>query len=132
MRTSSEFRIVEYEPRHAEAFRDLNLSWIEEYFEVEEIDRRLDRLDRASTHGAWTRPVLATIADHPARRAGDLAQMHGRETKAFKTDVRKLKNLGLTTSLDTGYRLSPRGAACAATVIRPQRHRGTERWRITN
>lgn len=35
-----EFQIVEYEARHATAFRDLNLSWIEEYFEVEEVDRR--------------------------------------------------------------------------------------------
>ena len=40
MPATSEFRVVPYEPRHADAFRDLNLSWIEEYFEVEEIDRR--------------------------------------------------------------------------------------------
>lgn len=33
-------RILDYEPRHREAFRDLNLSWIEEYFVVEELDRR--------------------------------------------------------------------------------------------
>lgn len=32
-------RIVEYESRHADAFRDLNLAWIEEYFEVEDLDR---------------------------------------------------------------------------------------------
>ena len=29
----------------------------------------------------------------------------------FKLDVRKLKGLGLTISLGTGYRLSPRGEA---------------------
>ncbi len=29
----------------------------------------------------------------------------------FKRDVRKLKELGLTESLDTGYRLSPRARA---------------------
>ena len=29
----------------------------------------------------------------------------------FKTDVRKLKELGLTESLEVGYRLSPRGEA---------------------
>ena len=40
-------------------------------------------------------------------RAGDLAASVGRETQPFKTDVRKLKNLGLTLSLDVGYRLSP-------------------------
>lgn len=36
----SDVRIEEYESRHASAFHDLNLSWIEEYFEVEDIDRR--------------------------------------------------------------------------------------------
>lgn len=79
--------------------------------DVAEIDRRLDRLDRASTHGAWTRATLRLIADHPERRAGDLAEMAGRERTPFKIDVRKLKNLGLTESLDIGYRLSPRGRA---------------------
>jgi hypothetical protein len=75
------------------------------------IDQRLDRLDRASTHGAWTRETLRLIAARPAVRAGDLADDVGRERHAFKTDVRKLKNLGLTISLGTGYELSPRGLA---------------------
>ena len=35
----------------------------------------------------------------------------GRETAPFKADVRKLKELGLTESLEVGYRLSPRGRA---------------------
>ena len=73
-----------------------------------EIDRRLDRLDRASSIGPWTRAVLAVIAAQPATRAADLAAGFGRETLPFKTDVRKLKNLGLTESLEVGYRLSPR------------------------
>ena len=76
-----------------------------------EVDTRLDRLDRASTHGPWTRAVLAVIAAQPATRAADLAAGFGRETLPFKTDVRKLKNLGLTESLEVGYRLSPRGEA---------------------
>jgi hypothetical protein len=37
--------------------------------------------------------------------------MVGRETAPFKLDVRKLKNLGLTISLEVGYELSPRGQA---------------------
>jgi hypothetical protein len=78
---------------------------------VAEIDRRLDRLDRASTHGPWTAATLALIAERPEVRAGDLAATVGRETLPFKTDVRKLKALGLTLSLERGYRLSPRGAA---------------------
>jgi hypothetical protein len=76
-----------------------------------ELDRRLDRLDRASSHGAWTRATLAAIAARPGTRAADLASAFGRETQPFKTDVRKLKNLGLTESLEVGYRVSPRGRA---------------------
>lgn len=79
--------------------------------ELADLDRRLDRLDRASTHGSWTREVLALIDSHPGRRAPDLAAMQGRETLPFKVDVRKLKNLGLTYSLRIGYELSPRGEA---------------------
>jgi hypothetical protein len=51
------------------------------------------------------------IAEHPGTRAPDLAASVGRETQPFKTDVRKLKELGLTESLRVGYRLSPRGRA---------------------
>jgi hypothetical protein len=77
--------------------------------DVAELDRRLDRLDRAGSSGPWTMATLAVIADRPAVRAGDLAESVGRERAPFKLDVRKLKNLGLTLSLDVGYRLSPRG-----------------------
>src|SRR5205823_12671739 len=76
-----------------------------------EITRRLERLDNASSHGPWTRETLRMIADRPAVRAPDLAASVGRETQPFKIDVRKLKNLGLTISLEKGYRLSPRGIA---------------------
>jgi hypothetical protein len=79
--------------------------------EVANLDSRLARLDQASRHGPWTIATLRLIARRPAVRAGDLAEEVGRERLPFKTDVRKLKNLGLTLSLDTGYRLSPRGAA---------------------
>jgi hypothetical protein len=79
--------------------------------DVADLDRRLTRLDRASSHGPWTRETLAIIAERPAVRAGDLAAALGRERDPFKVDVRKLKNLGLTLSLEVGYRLSPRGAA---------------------
>ena len=74
-----------------------------------EIDRRLQRLDAVSSHGSWTLQTLELIEAHPERRAPDLAEMVERETKPFKLDVRKLKNLGLTLSFRIGYRLSPRG-----------------------
>lgn len=75
------------------------------------ITAKLERMDARSTSGAWTRETLRLIADHPARRAGDLADMAGRERLEFKRDVRKLKELGLTLSLEVGYELSPRGRA---------------------
>jgi hypothetical protein len=84
--------------------------------DVEDIRRRLARLDRASSHGSWTNDVLRAIAARPAVRAADLAADFGRETQPFKLDVRKLKNLGLTISLEVGYRLSPRGAAYLAAI----------------
>jgi hypothetical protein len=81
-----------------------------------ELDRaaiaaRLARLDRASSHGPWTDATLRAIAAAPGTRAADLAAGFGRERLAFKADVRKLKALGLTESLEVGYRLSPRGRA---------------------
>jgi hypothetical protein len=75
------------------------------------IAARLARLDAASRHGPWTAPVLELIARRPATRARELAAELGRETAPFKADVRKLKELGLTESLERGYRLSPRGRA---------------------
>jgi hypothetical protein len=79
--------------------------------ELAEVGRRLERLDAASRHGPWTRTVLELIRDRPGVRAPDLAAGLGRETQPFKRDVRKLKELGLTESLQVGYRLSPRGRA---------------------
>ncbi|MCW6009436.1 hypothetical protein K1W54_33565 [Micromonospora sp. CPCC 205371] len=78
---------------------------------VAAIDQRLARLDHASPRGPWTAAALGVIADHPGVRAADLAAMLSRDTASFKIDVRKLKALGLTESLEIGYRLSPRGAA---------------------
>ena len=75
---------------------------------LDEIETRLARLD---ARGPWTAAVLELIAAHPGVRAPDLAARLGRETLAFKIDVRKLKALGLTESLEVGYRLSPRGHA---------------------
>jgi hypothetical protein len=82
--------------------------------EWEVIASRLARLDRASRHGPWTTTVLRLISERPAVRAPDLAASLGRETQPFKTDVRKLKEMGLTESLAVGYRLSPRGRTVLA------------------
>jgi hypothetical protein len=78
---------------------------------LEEVEARLVRLD---ARGPWTAATLALIAAHPGVRAPDLAARLGRETAPFKADVRKLKALGLTESLEVGYRLSARGEALLA------------------
>ena len=100
--------------------------------DAEEIGRIrdwLDRLDRASSTGAWTRPTLEIVDRSPGVRAPDLAAALGRETPDFKRDVRKLKEKGLTESLAIGYRLSPRGEAVldhgGPPRSRPARPRGT-------
>jgi hypothetical protein len=79
--------------------------------DVEELTTKLANLDELSRHGAWTRQTLELIQSKPATRAGDLAPTLDRDTPGFKIDVRKLKNLGLTHSLEVGYELSPRGKA---------------------
>lgn len=75
---------------------------------------RLDKLDQASSTGPWTRQTLDLIRKHPGRRAGDLCEWLGLEKPPFKINVRKLKALGLTESLEVGYRLSPRAEAYVA------------------
>jgi hypothetical protein len=79
--------------------------------EVTELRRRLDRFDAASRAKPWTRAVLRLIESRPATLAATLAEELCQEKLAFKRNVRKLKELGLTESLEIGYRLSPRGRA---------------------
>lgn len=71
---------------------------------------RLDRLDKG-TDGAWTRPALQHIAANEGQPAAMIAEAFGIEKLRLKQNIRKLKELGLTESLETGYRLSPRGKA---------------------
>jgi hypothetical protein len=77
--------------------------------ERREIAKRLQRLDASAADGAWTRRTLEVIRAHPGRRAADISKLVEMEKLQFKTNVRKLKALGLTESLEIGYRLSPRG-----------------------
>jgi len=79
--------------------------------DLEDLIVRLERLDVRANGAPWTRRVLDLIDTHPARRAGDLCKMAGQDKMSFKANVRKLKTLGLTESLEVGYRLSPRGVA---------------------
>ena len=74
----------------------------------DEVVKRLDATDRRSA-APWTARVLKLIEAHPATRAGDLAPVMGWDTPKFKSNVRKLKALGLTQSLEVGYRLTELG-----------------------
>lgn len=79
--------------------------------DVADLRRRLDRMD---AHGPWTEAALRLIADRPAVVSTELAPALGMERASFKQRVRRLKELGLTESLEVGYRLSPRGRALLA------------------
>jgi hypothetical protein len=79
-----------------------------------ELRQALARLDRAARDGAWTSRVLEELRRRPGVRAAELARRLGMETLLFKRRVRRLKELGLTESLETGYRLSPRGVDALA------------------
>ena len=70
-----------------------------------------ERLRRMDAGGAWTLRTLELIHEHPGVRAADLSALIGQEKLRFKGNVRKLKSMGLTESLEIGYRLSPRGYA---------------------
>ena len=72
------------------------------------ITAKLARLDRTT---AWTARTLGLIGKHPRIAASKLALKVKRPTVEFKTDVRKLKRLGLTQSFEVGYEISPRGRA---------------------
>lgn len=78
-----------------------------------DIGRRLDRMD-AAAEAPWTRAALRQIAARPGVVSTVLAEALDQERFAFKTRVRRLKALGLTESLQVGYRLSPRGEAFLA------------------
>jgi hypothetical protein len=82
--------------------------------ELTALAQRLDAIDARSPRGPWTWTVLELIERRPATLAADLAAQLGRERRPFKADVRRLKDLGLTESLERGYRLSPRGKALLA------------------
>ncbi|MGV8875784.1 MAG: winged helix-turn-helix domain-containing protein [Rhodococcus sp. (in: high G+C Gram-positive bacteria)] len=70
----------------------------------------LARMD-SRVEAPWTTDTLVSIAANPGLRAASLAEQAGLDTKTFKGRVRRLKERGLTISLETGYRISPRGAA---------------------
>jgi hypothetical protein len=96
--------------------------------DIAAINERLSRFDAASRTGPWTQHYLEMVRDNEAVRAPDLAAREGLDVPRFKRRVRQLKGLGLTISLDVGYRISPRGraflsASSASSEYRTRRRR---------
>lgn len=67
------------------------------------------------------RAALDVIVEHEGERSLDLAARLDCDQRRLKRRIRQLKELGLTESLDTGYRLAPRGVA----------YRGRSAWAVT-
>jgi hypothetical protein len=97
-------RIDEPDPR-TELARTASLTEAD----VAAITARLARMDKSGSHGPWTVAVLELISDRPGVVSTELAEAMGWERQDFKLHVRRLKELGLTLSLEVGYRLSARG-----------------------
>mmetsp|Transcript_14198 Transcript_14198/g.56599 ORF Transcript_14198/g.56599 Transcript_14198/m.56599 type:complete len:196 (+) Transcript_14198:312-899(+) len=96
------------------ALRDTTADLLASDDVFEDVRNKLDAMDRAA-RGPWTRATLRLIEARPATLAADLAaELGSLETRTFKQRVRRLKELGLTESLERGYRLSPRGALVVA------------------
>lgn len=77
--------------------------------ELEALTEKLLNLDKFSKQGKWTTKVLKAIQENPKLPAVELAVKVNKEKEWLKTNVRKLKNLGLTISHEPGYTLSPLG-----------------------
>jgi hypothetical protein len=79
--------------------------------QVARLERKLAAMGARSKDGPWALSILKLIEQRPGILAARLAKSMGMETAVFKPRVRQLKELGLTESLEIGYRLSARGAA---------------------
>jgi hypothetical protein len=91
-----------------------------EHAELETIVAGLARIDAASST-PWTKRYLQLIADQPGIVSRVLAPRVDADVPRFKRRVRQLKELGLTESLEVGYRLSPRGRALLEYLVRDPR-----------
>jgi hypothetical protein len=91
-----------------------------EHAELEALIARLARIDTASPT-PWTTRYLQLIADQSGIVSRVLAPQVDADVPRFKRRVRQLKELGLTESLEVGYRLSPRGRAVLDNLVSESR-----------
>ncbi|OCJ12384.1 hypothetical protein A6U86_05000 [Rhizobium sp. AC27/96] len=76
--------------------------------DLADLTASLARLDRDRP---WTAAVLRLIGQRDGTTAVEIAAAIRLEKPVVKRRIRQLKELGLTESLSSGYRLSPRGRA---------------------
>ena len=88
-----------------------------EHTELEAVIARLAMID-AACQTPWTTTYLHLIDDQPAIVSRVLAPQVDADLPLFKRRVRQLKELGLTESLEVGYRLSPRGRVVLERLVR--------------
>src|SRR5688500_12010917 len=88
-----------------------------EQAELQAIVARLAKIDAACAT-PWTKRYLQLIADQPGIVSRALASQVDADVPSFKRRVRQMKELGLTESLEVGYRLSPRGRAVVDCLVR--------------
>jgi len=77
--------------------------------ELDALRKKFQALDARSKIKGWPLRILEAIDKEPGVLAIQQANKLGYEKMWFKLHVRKLKNLGLTISLERGYKISPRG-----------------------
>lgn len=78
---------------------------------INDVIAKLHKMDRLSKQDPWTIQVLTLIQENPQTASSQLAHIMQRDRQTFKSDVRKLKKLGLTVSFEVGYELSAFGEA---------------------
>ena len=77
--------------------------------ELAALQKKFHALDVRSNIKGWPLRILDAVNKEPGLLAIQYANKLGYEKMWFKLHVRKLKNLGLTISLERGYKISPRG-----------------------
>ena len=84
--------------------------------ELAALQKKLQALEVRSKVEGWPLRILEAVNNQPGLYAIQYANKLGYEKIWFKLHIRKLKNLGLTISLENGYEISPRGQAFLASV----------------
>lgn len=94
---------------------------MDDLLSADDVATLVKKLARLDADGAWTKATLAAIDAAPRVAASKLAVKLRRDRDELKTDIRKLKRLGLTQSFEVGYEISPRGRAFLAATAKPSK-----------